>query len=212
MMLKVIWDLDGTLIDSAVDVVECLELAINESGVDISRQIKPFAIGATIDVIFKESFPPEMVSNEITLKVIKAFRRIYDNSDFNKTKPFPGINEIIQDTANFEHHIVTNKPDMPTKRIINKLNWSRYISGINTPYTIPGEIRLKQEIFKDIVCKNGGEYVGIGDTKNDCLAAKKSKITAVGILWGTGTREDLTAYCDFVFENTKQLKNFLYGS
>jgi len=46
--------------------------------------------------------------------------------------------------------------------------------------------------------------------KADCLAAKDNDITAVGVLWGSGTIEELSDCCDYIFEDTKQLHDFLY--
>jgi phosphoglycolate phosphatase len=217
-MINIIWDLDGTLIDSAKEVKQCLEVAVKKSGLDLSKQIKPFVIGPTIEKIIREAFPPEMITDEILNGTIKHFRRIYDNSDFEQTKPFLGIEEIVTDTINFTHHIVTNKPDMPTNRILDKINWSKYIASVNTPYTrnslSDNKLQLKNELFRDVIDEHGGDissFIGIGDMKSDCMAAKDNNITTVGVLWGTGTREELSYCCDHIFDNVKQLRGYLYG-
>ena len=214
MKLQIIWDLDGTLIDSAYDIKYCLELAVKKSGVDLSKQVKQFTIGPTIDIIIKESFPANTVNDDILSKIITSFREIYDNSNFEQTKPFPDIEEIIQNN-NFIHHIVTNKPDMPTKKILDKLNWTKYITSVRTPYSnASGSCKMlsKSELFSEVIDEYGGNsatFVAIGDMKNDCIAAKKNSITAIAVLWGSGTREELRNSCDYIFENTKQLLNFI---
>ena len=216
-MINIIWDLDGTLIDSSTEIKQSLELAVNKSGLDVSRQIKPFIIGPTVDNILRESFPTDIMTDVLINKIIVAFREIYDNSDFEQTKPFPGIESIVYNTEKFIHHIVTNKPDMPTKRILNKLNWSKYITSVTTPYSNSNafnkKIRSKHELFMDILAKSKTEvslFVGIGDMETDCKAAKGNNIVAVGVLWGSGTREELSYCCDYLFEETKQLHDFLY--
>ena len=217
-MINIIWDLDGTLIDSADEIIQCLEIAAAKSGLDMSKQVKPFVIGPPIDRIIVESFPLEVVTEKILKDTISCFRGIYDNSDFEQTRPFPDIKDIVSDTIKFTHHIVTNKPDMPTNKILNKINWTKYITSVNTPYTKIGsrenKLRSKHEIFRDVIsehsCKTS-PFFGIGDMKNDCLAAKDNNITAIGVLWGTGTREELLDCCDYLFETLKQLFNFLNG-
>ena len=216
-MIHIIWDLDGTLIDSGKELNQCLELAVKKSGLDIKKQIKPFVIGPTIDKILKESFSLELLTDEILKKTIISFREIYDNSDFNYTKPYIGIEEIISDKINFYHHIVTNKPDMPTNRILSKLKWSEYIKTVKTPYSNMNLTNNKQQsktiLFSELIAESkcdSSMFIGIGDMKSDCIAAKENNIVSVGVLWGSGTREELSDCCDYIFEDTKQLRDFLY--
>jgi len=216
-MINIIWDLDGTLIDSTKEIIQCLELAIKYSDVDISEQIRPFVIGPTIDIILKDSFPKHIMTDFILKEIITHFRNIYDNSSFDLTEPYPGIEEIIQNMTAFIHHIVTNKPDVPTKNILNKLNWIECISSITTPYTNSNATaqkkKTKSEIFQNVIAKynNGFAFIGIGDMKQDCLAAKENNITSIGVLWGSGDREELINCSDNIFENATQLKKYLYS-
>jgi phosphoglycolate phosphatase len=215
-MLHLIWDLDGTLIDSSKEIITCLELAIKESGLDLSRQTGPFIIGPTIDFILREAFPPEYLTDSILKQVISKYRKIYDNSEFAMTKPFSNIEKIVKDNKSFMHHIITNKPDIPTKRILEKLCWTMYITTVNTPYTgiITTErkkLKSKSELFFDIISKYDKKslFIGIGDMKSDCMAAKDNNIRSIGVLWGTGTREELSDCCDYLFDDPEQLYNFL---
>jgi phosphoglycolate phosphatase len=217
-MIHIIWDIDGTLIDSEKEVRQSLEFAVKKAGLDLSEQIKPFVIGPTIEKIIRESFPSKIITDEIIKKIIGTFREVYDNSDFEQTKPFPGTEKIISDTVNFTHHIVTNKPDMPTNRILDKIDWSKYITSINTPYTnhnsLNNNLRSKIELFSELIFESGASassFVGIGDMKTDCIAAKENNIASVGVLWGTGTREELSDCCDYICEDTNQLCDFLYA-
>jgi len=216
-VIHIIWDLDGTLIDSDREIKLSIEYALKKSGLDLSKQIKPIIVGPTIDKILLESFPSDIMTDALLEDIIIAFREIYDNSNYEQTKPFPGIESIIFSTDKFVHHIVTNKPDMPTNRILDKLNWSKYIASVTTPYTnssaFNGKKRSKYEIFMDIITESNtavSSFIGIGDMKTDCLAAEQNNITAVGVLWGSGTRDELSDCCDYLFEDAKQLHDFLY--
>ena len=215
-MIRLIWDLDGTLIDSSSEIIQSLELAVEKSGLELAKQIAPFIVGPTIDKILRKSFPSDIMTDDLSNKIIGSFRKIYDNLDFEQTRPYPGVENIIFDKGNFVHYIVTNKPDMPTNRILNRLNWSKYITNIKTPYSnsnVPyKKMRSKSDLFMDIISESGAEvssFIGIGDMKTDCVAAKDNNITAVGVLWGSGTCEELSGCCDYLFENTKQLCDFL---
>jgi phosphoglycolate phosphatase len=209
--------MDGTLIDSEKELKQAIEIAVKETGLDLTKQVKPFVVGPTIDKILRDSFSSDIMNDDLLNKTIIAFRKTYDNSNFAQTKPYPNIEDIIFDTKDFIHYIVTNKPDMPTNKILNKFNWSKYIKRILTPYSnfnvSDNKKRSKHELFMDIINESGTDissFIGIGDMKADCLAAKDNKITAVGVLWGSGTREELSECCDYLFEDTKQLHDFLY--
>jgi phosphoglycolate phosphatase len=216
-MLHLIWDLDGTLIDSSKEIIACLELAVRNSGIELSRQISPFVVGPTIDIILKKAFPAGYLAEDVLKQAIMNFRAIYDNSKFEMTKPFLGIETIIKANHLFVHHVITNKPDKPTSRILQKLGWTTYITSVNTPYTegnvsFEKSLRSKDELFSDVIKKYDGHslFIGIGDMAIDCIAARANNIKSLGVLWGTGTREELSKCCDSLFDDTKQLCDYLY--
>jgi phosphoglycolate phosphatase len=212
-LFNLIWDLDGTLIDSQDEILYYLELALKDSSLNIIDQIKPIRTGPPIDIMLKESFPADMLSDDIITEILSHFRERYDSSGFTMTKPFEGIDIIISDTTNFVHHIVTNKPYNASYSILNKFGWNFKISSLKTPVTNNNQRKSKTEVFSELITESGADissFIGIGDMKNDCLAAKDNNITAVGVLWGSGTREELSGCCDYLFEKTKQLHDFLY--
>jgi phosphoglycolate phosphatase len=219
-MIHLIWDLDGTLIDSQHEIILNIDLALQDAGLKISDAINPIKIGPPLDVILRQSFQPHLLTEDKMSQVIKCFRKRYDNSDFKMTVPFDGIEKIVKEKKLFIHHIVTNKPYYATKRIINKIGWSDYFATITTSEFKPDNVVMKEnrvrskiELFADLILKIGDDnslFVGIGDTRNDCFAAKSNNIRAFGVLWGAGTREELSDCCDCIFDNTEQLGIFLY--
>jgi phosphoglycolate phosphatase-like HAD superfamily hydrolase len=46
--------------------------------------------------------------------------------------------------------------------------------------------------------------------KTDCIVARKNNIPAIGVLWGTGTQKELAGCSDYLFDNVKKLRDFLY--
>jgi phosphoglycolate phosphatase len=192
VLLNLIWDLDGTLIDSKDEILYHLDLALKDSSMNMADQTKPIRTGPPIDIMLKESFPADMITDEKLEEILFHFRRRYDSSEFTMTQPFDRIDQIVSDTTNFVHHIVTNKPQNASKSILDKLGWSSKISFLKAPVIHSSQRKSKKEIFSDLITETGTEissFIGIGDMKIDCLAAKDNKITAVGVLWGSGTRQ-----------------------
>jgi phosphoglycolate phosphatase len=205
--------LDGTLIDSQKEILYHLELALKDSSLNIADRIKPIRTGPPIDVMLKEAFPADILTDDKITEILSHFRERYDASDFTMTKPYDGIDKIISDTSNFIHHIVTNKPQNASQSILNKLGWADKISSLKTPAVHISKRKSKTELFSELISESGAKapsFIGIGDMNTDCLAAKNNNIMAVGVLWGSGTREELSGCCDYLFEDGKQLHDFLY--
>lgn len=219
--LHLIWDLDGTLIDSESEVLSSLELALADVGVPPSARRSPLRVGPTIDVMLRDAYSPEALSDEDLQKAIGRFRDRYDNSSFSLTRAIDGLDEIVRNTERFTHHVVTNKPDFPTNRILGSLGWAGFFASVSTPYSraagaaasVPASKRRKAELFKDIVDgDSSGTFVGIGDMAPDCIAAKACGIPAIGVLWGTGTEEELReAGCDTIVRTPAELSKALLG-
>lgn len=218
-MLHVIWDLDGTLIDSQQEVLLCLTQALEDAGFVLSDLERPLRVGPTVDVMLKNAFPAGSLTESSLSEIVSCFRRRYDNSDFSATDAFPGIKDIISRTDLFSNHIVTNKPDYPTNRIIAKLGWTGFFQSVTTPYTHLGtstaqaaQRKTKSELFADVIARYSNAlntFVGVGDMEPDCVAARKNGICAIGVLWGTGTRAELDPCADVVVESVVSLRERL---
>ena len=210
-MLNLIWDLDGTLIDSEKEIVETLKLAMTDAKIDISKSIKPLRIGPTIDTVLKTSFDRQYLNNERLQNVVSSFRKRYDSSSFSHTNPFMGIDDIVHDTVDYAHYIITNKPDIPSRKIIDKIGWKDKIKQIITPYTFGSPKKEKSELFKYLINSQHFDRkntYGIGDMASDRYAAESAGIKTIGVLWGTGTKEEL-ASCDYRCSSVAELKLLL---
>ncbi|MCR5289411.1 MAG: HAD hydrolase-like protein [Treponema sp.] len=194
--LHVIWDLDGTLINSRDEVLASLVKSVGEAGLSEKQQVAPLRVGPTVDKMLDLAFTKDVLTPDIKERVIKNFRTNYDNCGFTHTLPFDGVTAILQDNR-FVHHIITNKPDLPTKRIVEKLGWNIFFDSIITPYSFmkspDDKKKSKTELFSFLVQQYPHDtFVGIGDMATDAKAAIDNKIVAIGVLWGEGTKQELT--------------------
>lgn len=208
--LHILWDVDGTLVDSAPEIIATIKKSLASVGVDVHNAVKAMRIGPPVRMVMRNSFPEELLSEGQLDEAVKAFRQIYDTSDFADTNPFAGIDDIIHDTR-FVHHIITNKPDLPTNRIVAFKGWKDCIVEVLTPNTFEGRLMSKPELFR--YCRD--EYqdawmIGIGDMASDSEAARAAGIDTIGVLWGTGTQEELeNAGCKFIVSSVNELKKTL---
>lgn len=213
MKLHLIWDMDGTLVNSEPEILATIQQSLQSVGLSVEKAARPFRIGPPLPFVLRNSFSEDVLSNQLLEEVIKGFRKIYDSSDFVNTQPYEGVDEIIKSEV-FVHHVITNKPDYATRRIIEKKGWSNYIEDVLSPNTlmnVMGRQMKKQELFQYFKTNNPGlNVVAIGDMAGDVDCAHAAGIPAIGVLWGTGTKEELVqAGCEAIVSNSKELVNLL---
>jgi len=211
-MLNLVWDLDGTLIDSREEVFACIDLAMAQVGIDRTRMTSEIRVGPTIDRMLRLAFPASELDGGRLDAAVAAFRKFYDGSDFARTTAFPGIAELVTEFTSYRHYIVTNKPDAPSWSILRKLGWERSICRLLTPDTLPNPVRKsKEELFTELLRSEGlapSQTLGIGDMKADATAAQQAGIRAIGVLWGNGTARELSI-CDHLCRSVPELSDLL---
>ncbi|MBU1545130.1 MAG: HAD family hydrolase [Proteobacteria bacterium] len=185
---NIIFDLDGTLINSAGDVVYCLKevygLIPEFSNVEISESF----IGPPLNELIKKITPS--LNEEQTSIVIREFRNCYDNSSFLKTRLYEGVCELIHDLKqhNIKIFITTNKPFFATKKILKNLMIDDFDDVVSLD-VVTGEKMNKTEMVSYLINKWGIEKdttLMVGDDASDIIAAHNNGLRSVAILDGYG--------------------------
>lgn len=213
MKLHLIWDLDGTLVNSGPEILTTIQKSLEKISLSLKDSRAPLRIGPPLETMLRTSFCEDVLSDDGINMVIREFRKIYDSSDFKETVPFDGIDEMIHST-DYVHHIITNKPAYATRRIIVMKGWEGRFVEVLTPDMFSIEWRrelTKPELFKTFRSMYPDiKIVGIGDMAKDAECAKSIGIPAIGVLWGTGTKDELqNADCDGIVANTVELREIL---
>lgn len=212
--LHLLWDMDGTLVNSEPEILSTIEKSLDSVGVYIDNASAKLRIGPPVKDVIRNAFPQTVLSDKQLEEVVKNFRLIYDTSNYEATKPFEGIDNLIHD-SHFVHHVITNKPLYATNRILKAKGWDGCVVEVITPDSlleVYGKKMTKPEMFR--YCRAAypdAPMVGIGDMALDAESALAAGIKAIGVLWGTGTRAELEeSRCQFIVENSKQLKGLLF--
>ena len=208
---NIIFDFDGTLVDSQIDIKESLKTAIYKiKGVNIDSSL--LKIGPPIEEMIKTIFAD--ISQEEMEKIVNTFRFLYNESGFNKTVCYRGIKSLLKRLKKQKKHIyiATNKPEYLTKKILNKLN-IEYFDDICTIDKIEGVFLLKKEMISLLIQKNKlnrKTTLMIGDTASDVRSGIENGIATIGVGYGYEKKEQIIiANPNFYFNTTQQLINFL---
>lgn len=190
-----IFDLDGTLIDSLEDIAICANMVLKQFGLP-THAIKDYKsfVGAGAQVLMKNC-TPENSSKELVKKTIKEFKIIYDQNMKNNTFPYEGINELLEllTKDNYKIGVLSNKPHKFTLQYINKLfkNYNMIeVHGQKDEVPRKPNPIAAINIAKafDIPCE---DIYFVGDTNIDMQTAKNAGMIAVGVKWGFRTVKEL---------------------
>ena len=191
--LDAVFDLDGTLIDSAPGIVRSIRHAYAE--VDIEPP--PFDdLRTWIGPPIRERLGTELGSRgaEVVEVARSAFRAHYDAHGATGCEPFEGIPALLAalESSGARIAIATSKPEPLARAVLDDLGMADRFVGVAAP--ADGHTRVpKQELLARLV-SNPDQLVGIpmiGDRRDDIHAGRHHEMRPIGVAWGYGSRDEL---------------------
>ena len=198
MSKAIIFDFDGTLVDSEKAIYECFQSITKHIAPERESYAKNLLIGPPLRDTASEILGPE---NQSQLdKFVELFIKIHDEQAIQHTQPYQNVTEVLKEiyAKNIPMAIATNKRLAPTKKLIGHFGWNEYFSSIECSNS-RSEMRNKDVMIQDIINQNksfqGGYF--IGDTVNDGLSANLNQLPFIKACYGYGQDQDwskVTAY------------------
>ncbi len=194
----ILFDLDGTLIDSGKGIINGVEYALKKMGIaeNNSDVLKSF-IGPPLKQRFTEcyGFSPKDCD-----KVVAYFREYYVPKGIFENKVYPEIPMVLQRLKKLHKHIMvaTSKPEHLAYKILgqnNLVDYFDFIGGSLMDETRTTKAEVLQYVLEsnNLSSENISDIVMIGDTKYDIVGAKKFNIATIGVTYGYGSRDELVA-------------------
>ena len=214
MKTGLLFDLDGTLLDTLEDLLDATNFALAAFGYPprtLSELRRFVGNGAynQIRLALGEAASPETVQ-----QVLEVYKPYYTDHCQIKTKPYNGIAEVLtQLRKKYPIAIVSNKPDSAVKALC-----AEYFPGI---YALGESADCPRKPAPDMVVK-AMEVIGaesciyIGDSEVDVLTANNAGVPCLSVLWGFRDRADMEAvgavhFCDDPKAMTGKLEEMIYG-
>ena len=213
MKKTVIFDLDGTLLDSIEDIASSMNKVLESLQLPTHKieDYKHF-VGGGVDILVENALSNQ--SKEIKDEVIKRFKIEYDGKLHSKTLPYDGIYELLDELKKLDINlaVLSNKPHEFTVSYVNHFfkNYNfKEIHGQKKDVPKKPDPKAALYIVKclDSSCEN--TYF-IGDTKIDMQTAKNANMTAIGVLWGFRDEKELRDFgADFIVSNPLEILKIL---
>lgn len=189
MIKAVIFDLDGTLLDTLQDLADSVNLAL------ASHQLPPRSIeeirafvGNGVNTLIRRALPQDLTEEEkIHQKVLDSFMEIYQENKDKTTKLYAGIEDMLEtlDLSGYRMAILSNKPHYHLVPICKKYFSYPFAFIYGQREGIPkkpDKISLLSIIDEMGLKKE--EVIYVGDSEVDIKTAKNADVKVIAVSWG----------------------------
>ncbi|RGM48924.1 MULTISPECIES: HAD family hydrolase [Bacteroides] len=199
MKRLIIFDLDGTLLNTIADLAQSTNHALHVLGYPTHEESAyNFMVGNGINKLFERALPEGEKSEENVLRVRTEFIPYYDVHNADKSRPYPGISGLLEQLQAKGLHIAvaSNKYQAATEKLI-----AHYFPGIRF-IAVFGQregVNVKPDptIVEDILAITKVEkesVLYVGDSGVDMQTALNAGVTSCGVTWGFRPRTELESF------------------
>lgn len=213
MVDTIIFDLDGTLLNTLEDLMDSVNFALERQGYPLRNidEIRSF-VGNGIRILMERAVPEDVVGTENFDVCFKDFNDYYKVHMEDKTAPYEGICNMLSDIkkAGFKTAIVTNKVDYAAQELCNRLfpEIDLVVGSVDNRPNKPAPDGVYYALEK--LGSKLENTVFVGDADTDILTANNAGIPSIGVLWGFRDREIIEeAGAKYIAETVNDLKKQL---
>lgn len=211
----IIFDLDGTLIDTGIGVINSTTYALNKFNIEVTdkKELYKF-MGPPLEDSFKDFFG---FSPQKAKVAVEYYRDYYKDKGIFESSVYDGMEKLLSDLKRNGKIIIlaTSKTEVFAKQILDHLGLAKYFSFI-AGSCLDGTRSAKDELITYALEKCGiadkTKAVMIGDRKYDVIGAKKAGIDCIGVLFGYGSREELqNVGADYIAQTVSSIGKIILG-
>lgn len=192
----IIFDLDGTLIDSLADIAEAVNLMLDDHGhprrdAQVFRQL----IGGAMEALIEQALPPAQRSEEMIIRCVAEYRAHYGRIWQNHTRPYPGMVGVLAKlkARGLRLGVISNKSHAFAQPMTEHFFGTQCFDFIigrqdRLPQKPHPAMAVEMCSLLDLAPAN---CAYVGDSGIDMLFARASGMKAVGVLWGFRDEDEL---------------------
>ena len=206
-----IFDLDGTLIDSKRDLILSVNAMLREMGrVPLPEDTISGYIGQGAPVLVRRALG-EAAAEEEAKRALEFFLRYYEEHRMNHTRAYPGVAEGLAALRGYPMAVLTNKPMRISRRILEDLGLAacfRAIYGGNSFETKKPDPLGARTILREFGVEPRNAVV-VGDSEIDVQTARNAGTWAASVTYGFGVQDRETYPPDFYLDRLTDLAPLL---
>lgn len=211
----VIFDLDGTLLNTYEDLANAVNFALEQNGLPthMAEKYKIFAGNGT-DMMITRALPLDKRNEEMLDKVRKLYFEYYNAHSGECTRPYDGIIDMLSElkSRGFKLAVVSNKIDFMTRAVVKEYFGDTMFDFVTgqcdgiIPKPDPSMVYKVMEQFG----VTADECIFVGDSGVDAETGKNANMFTVGVLWGfRGKKELLECGASTVISKADELLNYV---
>lgn len=212
----ILFDLDGTLSDSKLGIIRCLQYSLEKFGiVETDIEKLTHCIGPSLSYTYKEWYG---LSDEEARQAVTFYRQRFETEGIFENTLYEGVPALLESLKKSGKTLLvaTAKPTVHAKRILMHENIADYFTEI-VGSNLDGTRENKGEVIAYALdCLENPDKASIlmiGDRMHDIIGARDNGLPAIAVGYGYGTSAELTAAKPAGFVNSvEQLKQVLLGS
>ena len=214
----ILFDLDGTLTDPGVGITNSVMYALEKYGITVSDKSELYKfIGPPLMQSFEKYYGFDQNKAE---RAVTLYREYFQDRGIFENEIYDGIQQLL-DALKAQGKVIglaTSKPEIYAKQILEHFGLDGYFDFISGSM-LNGERTDKGEVIAWAIQLLGEkqrytleEMVMIGDREHDVIGARKNGLASIGVLFGYGSREELTGVgADVVVSSVCELAEMLTG-
>ena len=209
----ILFDLDGTLTDPAEGITNSVMYALKQYGIEENDRTKLYSfIGPPLVDSFMEKYG---FSEEKAHEATAYFREYFREKGIFENVPYEGMTECLAALKQLGRTLIlaTSKPEVFAKMILERFGFAPYfdyVFGASMDETRTRKDEVIAYALSEAGIEDPSDCVMVGDRKHDVLGAKSNGMDAVGVLFGYGSREELTeAGACYIAETVEDILRFV---
>ena len=211
-----IFDLDGTLLNTIADLAQSTNHALAALGYPTHKEEEyNFMVGNGINKLFERALPEGEKTEENVLRVRKEFVPYYDQHNADKSCPYPGITELLDElqAKGLQVAVASNKYQAATEKLIahyfpnirfTAVFGQREGVNVKPDPTVVYDILKIAQISKEAV-------LYVGDSGVDMQTAIHAEVTSCGVTWGFRPRAELeTFHPNYIIDKAEEVLEIVF--